>query len=1581
MARLYSNRFGQICVCILLAFAPINTWAQILLSNAATYTENFDGMGSTTTLPANWRMAASTLAPTWSAAAGTVTQQASSGSPTTGGTYNWGNSVSERAVGAMTSGNFDSPNNLLAFFQNTSNSGIITELRISYNAERYRINTAAASIQFFYSLNGSTWISVSAGDIASTAFATGTSAYTFTTPLEVSRTFSISSLNLAQGQSFYLRWNINTTGANSQGIGIDNVNITPTFIFQSTNIPSNPGVNWVGANQGYSVPLNCNEGSPFVMNYRRVATTATSISDGRGQWATTLSAQASGGDVALQNMTGGNGNGFLFISGGSCGSTGNYANKWVFSGVGSAALNGINNTNHFTSGGNDMGLNMSTAGFYTFVLRDAGYTNSNFYVGFTENTPITISHNPASQVILNGNYSISVQTSLSATPSAGERVFLRFKVNNNDFGTATTSIVEGTVSGTTATFTIPTQSTGTTVNYYLFTSTLTLATLNGLSESDRSLAVLRINDNNNTNFSYTIPSPQTYTWNGGATGSWMVATNWSPNGVPSNTDAIIFNNAAAVTVTDVPTVNLRSISMSGAGSLTWQASSAAILTVGLSGANNPVLAVPAGKQFTLAGTNAINIGINSGFTALINGRVTFTQAAHRLTAQSVNGISFENGSLFEAQTGFTGNPFGATGTNGSVVFRNGATYEHRSGANPFGGVSITTFESQSFYRYLVPSFDNPSLSGRTYGNFEFGVARTAENTGTNGFIINNLIISVSGVTWNILTSGSASINGNISVADGSTLNYSPAAPATLNLTTNPQTINTNGTGIFSIGTNGTVIVRSGADVQLLGETVISGAGSFVVESGATLGIGSANGITATASAGNVQTANRTFNTGANYRYQGNTNQFTGNGLPLTVNTLLISNTGPAGSNTVTLTNTNTTTTRLDLNNGLLAAGTSQNLNIANGGRINGNGGGQPANATAGTVTFLGGSLTSQTNGFQAGQPILYAVIQQGGVDYNGNPNTNSATILNSLRMDAGSFVTDAPFYANGSSLIYNSGGVFGRNAEWGASANQGYPHHVVVQGNTILDLNTNTIAPPELGVAGDLIIGNATGRGEVYLNNNMNKPLLIRGNLIIGNNGVTAANNSRLQLSNVAGGDLILHGNFERHSNGFFDDIGRATFLRGNTNSSINTPGVTPGAVANNATQFFTLLFIEKASTTNTITLNCPVAVSNTLHLTSGQIASSINNLLILPAGATYTGGNNDNSYVTGPMRKIGNTAFRFPVGKAQLIGPVAQGTPTVGGFRPIDMSAPGNINDAYTAEFFVANANLLGPIAAPAAPTVVRVSSCEYWSLDRFAGSSNTALNVSIRWEARSKCNVGNYVTNPATIVVASSTGTPLLPGSGPWNNYGGAAVGTNAAGTVTWSNFNIFNTGRTPFALASINQNDNPLPFRFTSFSATGRSKQAQLDWSVNINAHIVTYTVERSSDGRNFGPVYSVNSTLEAGVATYRHFDLSAPDGWNYYRLRAIDYQGETHFSAIQKVWLGSGSTFQMSPNPTRNTLNITLSATNNWQQVQITNAVGQVLLQQPALQGTRSIDLSKLPAGLYYLRLLGTGGTEVHSFIKE
>ena len=216
-----------------------SSWGQISIPDTSAVTQNFNGIGATTTapLPSNWKMSAAGQGSTaqWSTVANltAVAQGASSGSPTGPGSYNWGNgtTTTDRAVGFMSSGSYASPNSVMAYYQNNTGS-TITALTIAFDYERYRVNTAAASVAFFTSTDGLNWTAQTSGD--SGAFATGASTYNFTSGTVVSKSFSVSGLSIPATGAVYLRWVFNTTGSNSQGIGLDNVSVAATVAANAT---------------------------------------------------------------------------------------------------------------------------------------------------------------------------------------------------------------------------------------------------------------------------------------------------------------------------------------------------------------------------------------------------------------------------------------------------------------------------------------------------------------------------------------------------------------------------------------------------------------------------------------------------------------------------------------------------------------------------------------------------------------------------------------------------------------------------------------------------------------------------------------------------------------------------------------------------------------------------------------------------------------------------------------------------------------------------------------------------------------------------------------------------------------------------------------------------------------------------------------------------------------------------------------------------------------------------------------------------------------------------------------------------
>jgi autotransporter-associated beta strand protein len=189
------------------------------------YSQNFNGMGtnSTAALPTDWKMSAAgagTTSTFWTNSGNltATTQQASSGTPNSGGRYNWGfsNDVNNRAIGFMSSGSYAEPNSIMFAFTNTTGQ-TLTNLTVSFDYLRFRTNTTAISNVFYVSDSTTSWGTA----INTNNWSTGTAGYNFA-PTAVSLSNNVA-LNLVNGGVAYFMWTFDpTTTGNSQGLGLDN---------------------------------------------------------------------------------------------------------------------------------------------------------------------------------------------------------------------------------------------------------------------------------------------------------------------------------------------------------------------------------------------------------------------------------------------------------------------------------------------------------------------------------------------------------------------------------------------------------------------------------------------------------------------------------------------------------------------------------------------------------------------------------------------------------------------------------------------------------------------------------------------------------------------------------------------------------------------------------------------------------------------------------------------------------------------------------------------------------------------------------------------------------------------------------------------------------------------------------------------------------------------------------------------------------------------------------------------------------------------------------------------------------------
>ena len=126
-----------------------------------------------------------------------------------------------------------------------------------------------------------------------------------------------------------------------------------------------------------------------------------------------------------------------------------------------------------------------------------------------------------------------------------------------------------------------------------------------------------------------------------------------------------------------------------------------------------------------------------------------------------------------------------------------------------------------------------------------------------------------------------------------------------------------------------------------------------------------------------------------------------------------------------------------------------------------------------------------------------------------------------------------------------------------------------------------------------------------------------------------------------------------------------------NSNADYEFRGTRTGVFTTTPSNTVRDLIINNTQVDGEVILDRPLTVNRTLNLTAGLITTT-SNLLTLGTAATATAPS-VTSFVNGPLAKIGNTAFVFPVGKAGE------------GYRTIAIGTPSG-NATFRAEFFRSN-------------------------------------------------------------------------------------------------------------------------------------------------------------------------------------------------------------------------------------------------------------------------------------------------------
>jgi len=174
-------------------------------------------------------------------------------------------------------------------------------------------------------------------------------------------------------------------------------------------------------------------------------------------------------------------------------------------------------------------------------------------------------------------------------------------------------------------------------------------------------------------------------------------------------------------------------------------------------------------------------------------------------------------------------------------------------------------------------------------------------------------------------------------------------------------------------------------------------------------------------------------------------------------------------------------------------------------------------------------------------------------------------------------------------------------------------------------------------------------------------------------------------------------------------------------------------------------------------------------------------------------------------------------------------------------------------------------------------------------------------------------------------------------------------------------FDNFRTNFGAAQI-----PLPVHFSSFDARTAASSVKLVWGVDVEENVKNYEVQRSSDGKEYASIGTVNATA---TSVYTFTDASPLTGNAYYRIKAVDFDGKYMYSTIVSLKGGKSSVvLKAFPMPASSEITIQHGAAARGATLTISAQDGRVVKTIAVSQGTlqTQIDLSTLSTGMYFVQ---------------
>ena len=261
-------------------------------------------------------------------------------------------------------------------------------------------------------------------------------------------------------------------------------------------------------------------------------------------------------------------------------------------------------------------------------------------------------------------------------------------------------------------------------------------------------------------------------------------------------------------------------------------------------------------------------------------------------------------------------------------------------------------------------------------------------------------------------------------------------------------------------------------------------------------------------------------------------------------------------------------------------------------------------------------------------------------------------------------------------------------------------------------------------------------------------------------------------------------------------------------------------------------------------------------------------------------------------------------------------------------------------------------------------------------------------------------------SVVTTNNLELPLLPTGGVNNGniritqFHGTYNGTSSPGNYTgtsvsiipnviwnsnnnWWEISFSVSGFSGFYLSSAN---SALPLTLLNFNGKEKKNSVVLQWQTSGEENTRQFIVQANNRGE-FSNIGTLPAQSKKGINDYTFVDRNAISGNNFYRLKMMDIDGQYTYSNVIKVKYGEKNViFNIYPNPVTSTLYLKINSDQiKNTMLSITDALGKIVLQKTITlnigTSSSSLNVEKLPAGVYYLNVMVNGKLAKSSFVKE